>query len=342
MTVEIPTVTEIVIIEPDGTVVELLGDRGPQGVKGDTGDTGPTGETGPQGDPGPQGIQGIQGVKGDTGDTGPTGPQGDIGPQGEQGIQGVKGDTGDTGPAGPTTPDDGSVSTVKIVDGAVTDAKLASKKAPRTGLYLVSSNYVSAPSAAGLNITTDLEVEWHGSSSDWTPGALRALCGRYTSAGNQHSWALFLMTDGKLRIYGSTDGSSTFSLTSTVAPTVADGADLSIKVTLDVDNGASGKTARFYTSADDGVTWTQLGDPVTSAGAVTLYNSTAILEIGSVFVGTNYNHTGTVRRVIVRNGIGGPVVASPNFEAPNGPRHRDAQGNIWTINGSAWAWQVTA
>ena len=121
MTVEIPTVTEIVIIEPDGTVVELLGDRGPQGVKGDTGDTGPTGETGPQGDPGPQGIQGIQGVKGDTGDQGPagetgpqgdpgdqgpageTGPQGDPGPQGIQGIQGVKGDTGDTGPAADTS-----------------------------------------------------------------------------------------------------------------------------------------------------------------------------------------------------------------------------------------------
>lgn len=88
MTVEIPTVTEIVIIEPDGTVVELLGDRGPQGVKGDTGNQGPTGDTGPQGDPGPQGIQGIQGVKGDTGDTGPageTGPQGDTGPQGATG-----------------------------------------------------------------------------------------------------------------------------------------------------------------------------------------------------------------------------------------------------------------
>lgn len=47
MTVEIPTVTEIVIIEPDGTVVEIAGNRGPQGVKGDTGD---------QGDPGPTGV----------------------------------------------------------------------------------------------------------------------------------------------------------------------------------------------------------------------------------------------------------------------------------------------
>ena len=118
--------------------LDLHGPQGPTGAKGDTGD------------PGPQGVQGVQGPQGDTG------PQG---PQGIQGVQGPKGDTGDPGPAGTTdwsgiankpstfpptigstgstavagndprltdqrTPSDNSVSSAKIVDGAIVDADI--------------------------------------------------------------------------------------------------------------------------------------------------------------------------------------------------------------------------
>ena len=79
---------------------------------GFTGAQGPAGATGPAGPTGPQGATGAASTV--PGPTGPQGPQGPAGPTGPQGPE---------GPAGTVT--DGSVTTVKLADEAVTDAKLA-------------------------------------------------------------------------------------------------------------------------------------------------------------------------------------------------------------------------
>ena len=85
---------------------------------------GADGATGPEGPQGPQAPHGAQGPKGDTGATGPQGEKGDMGatgPQGETGPTGPQGPKGDTGdPAEP-----GSITTLQLADGSVTDAKLA-------------------------------------------------------------------------------------------------------------------------------------------------------------------------------------------------------------------------
>lgn len=219
---------------------------------------------------------------------------------------------------------------------------ITKERATRSGLYLSNNNYLSTPSSSSLDITTDLEVEWHGALNDWTPSGAKALVGRYVTSGNQLSWCLVVASSpaGRLQFYHSADGSTSSAPASTVAPTVADGGTLGIKVTFDVDNGVGGRTTTFYTSTDEGATWTQLGDAVTTAGTTSIFNSSAIMEIGSIYTGTVYQLDGRVDRVVVRNGIGGPIIASPTFTAPKAPRFRDEQNNLWTINGSNYAWQV--
>jgi hypothetical protein len=78
------------------------GPQGDEGIQGLQGDAGVDGVTGPQGDQGIQGDAGPQGDQGDQGETGPQGDQGETGPQGDQGETGPQGDQGETGPQGAT------------------------------------------------------------------------------------------------------------------------------------------------------------------------------------------------------------------------------------------------
>lgn len=53
-----------------------------------------------------------------------------------------------------------------------------------------------------------------------------------------------------------------------------------VRADVDVDNGSAGSTVKFYTSTDDGTTWTQLGADVVTAGVATIFASTANFSIG--------------------------------------------------------------
>lgn len=120
--------SDLHLLTRDGTPIIAGTVRGPQGLQGPPGDPG-----GPPGPPGPPGINGTNGAPG---------PQGPAGPPGLPGS------------AGSTTPADGSVTTPKIADNAVTSAKLGGGAVGTPNL--ADQSVTSAKIADGAVGTTDL------------------------------------------------------------------------------------------------------------------------------------------------------------------------------------------
>lgn len=201
----------------------------------------------------------------------------------------------------------------------------------------VAPGRARTPDAASLDITGDLDVRAHVALDDWTPAAMNTMVSKFTTTGNQRSWRFMVFTTGALRVVWSADGTGTvFTATSTVAPVIADGEDLWVRFTLDVDNGAAGRTITFYTSTD-GVTWTVLGAPVVQAGVTSIFSGTAAVNIGAHTSGTAEMMSGKVFYAEIRNGIGGTVVANPDFTAqgPGQTTFFDSTGKEWTVEAPA-------
>jgi hypothetical protein len=109
------------------------------------------------------------------------------------------------------------------------------------------------------------------------------------------------------------------------------------RATLDVDNGAAGRTARFYTASTLAGPWVEMaGSPIITAGVTTIFNSTAVLRLGA-HADNSQPFIGRISRAELRNGIDGTVVANPDFRnlAKGTTSFADAAGNTWTIGAGA-------
>lgn len=208
-----------------------------------------------------------------------------------------------------------------------------------------SGNYASTPDNAALDITGDLDIRIGVTLTDWTPAAQAGILAKWNTA--DASYRLTVETSGLLRLAWSADGTTALSEDSDAAPTVPATGRLSIRATLDVDNGASNYTVRFYTSTDTDLstaTWTQLGGDDTGSGVTSIFSGTAPLVVGSTSsLGTSGMLSGVVHAVQVRSGIGGTIVASPDFTAqtPGTTSFADSAERTWTVNGTAEIAAVT-
>jgi hypothetical protein len=203
----------------------------------------------------------------------------------------------------------------------------ASANAVSTGAYFTGSglyvgtttgNLAMAPDSAALDVTGDIEIVARLAPPNWVPASAQWIASKLVGSGNQRSWRFGLGTAG-VNFTWSADGTASTSAISTATPSFSADQAGWVKVTFDVDNGAGGKTATFYTAPDstsEPSTWTQLGSPVTTAGTTSIYSSTAPLAIGSA-EGTSASggQAATYERLIVRNGIGGTTVFDANLEA---------------------------
>lgn len=158
-------------------------------------------------------------------------------------------------------------------------------------------------------ITGPLDVRVKLSMPDWSPAVTSYFCAKTLGADPNRGWYFGVNTGGALVFVSSADGNAATLVTKSSTALVNGWANDSInwvRCTYTPDNGAAGYDVKFYTSAD-GITWTQLGATVTTAGARTINNVTgAGYEIGGQAALT----TGIkIYEVQFRNGIDGPLVA---------------------------------
>jgi len=208
-----------------------------------------------------------------------------------------------------------------------------------------TTGYASTPDTASLDITGDIDVRLDATFANWIPPATTAstttaegtveMLGKLTVASK--SWFLG-SRNGLLYFEWSADGSTGLSASSTVPPPIPGGGGrLAIRATLDVDNGASGRTITFWTAETLDSPWTQLGDAVVQAGTTSIFNSTVPLRVGNA---TDVGFTppiGRVHSAEVRNGIWGTIVTDPYFsnQSVGTTSFADAAGLTWTINSDA-------
>lgn len=196
---------------------------------------------------------------------------------------------------------------------------------------------------ASLDITGDIDVRMDIWPHSWRAGSGMILISKYATTGDQRSWVLRLTPSGQLGFAWSTTGTNgtTETAFSNNAVPVPAGGRLAVRVTLDVDNGAGGRTISFFTSDSVTGTWTALGAPVVQAsGTTSIFNSTTALAIGrgaliqSMFTGyTGFG--GKIYRAQVYNGIAGTLVAdyNPSVQAFGALSWSDglASPNTWTM-----------
>ena len=190
------------------------------------------------------------------------------------------------------------------------------------GIYVVNSpghlslpgttdNNASSPDAAPLDITGDIDLRAEVALDDWTPSTANMLSTKWQNIG-QKSFRWWVDLTGAINFQWSTDGTLSEFVTSDPAVVgFADGTRHWVRVTLDVDAGASDRDITFYTS-DDGVNWTQLGDVVNQPGVTNIFSGTDGLLIGADGVGIAF-FIGKFYRAQILNGIDGTIEFDANF-----------------------------
>lgn len=204
-----------------------------------------------------------------------------------------------------------------------------------------SGDEATAPDTAATSVVGDIDIRVDVTLSNWRELNGSAFAGKYNTAGDQRSWAFYLSGGiaGELGYSWSTAGTlaTTVAVTSTKPLPAPASGRMSVRVTHDVNDGAGDNVVRFYHADSMSGPWIQLGDPVTSAGTTSIFNSTAELEVGDSVNLSNWPLSGRVHKFELRNGIDGTVVANPDFttQTPGDTSFADtaSPANTWTLAG---------
>jgi hypothetical protein len=193
----------------------------------------------------------------------------------------------------------------------------------------------STPDNAALDITGDISLRAEVSPAVWTGASYQAVIAKWTATGNQISYRLSINPSGGVQIAWSADGSTTTGLDSIAIAGTVSGGRLAIRADLDVNNGAGGRTATFYTAPSIAGPWT-LFDTQTAAGVTSIFSSTSGVEVGLNTTGVAVPFNGTIHAAAIYNSVG-TAVANPNFTIQDNrdTSFVDDAGRTWTVNGSA-------
>jgi hypothetical protein len=181
---------------------------------------------------------------------------------------------------------------------------------------------------------TNLDIRILLTNNDWTPGGFGKRLVDHDGGSGNASWSVQIAAAGEPALVFSQNGSTTVTRTATTVTGFTDSTEHWMRYTLLANNGASGHDATFQTSSDGGQTWDPIGtNPVTTAGTIALFNSTAPIRIGGRVLEPNAR----IDYVEIRDDINGTIVANPDFRTvPAGTTSfTDGAGNTWTLNGAA-------
>jgi hypothetical protein len=200
---------------------------------------------------------------------------------------------------------------------------------------IIGTASVSTPDTAALDIVGDIDVRFDADFTSWRD--VTNYVTKWTATGNQRSYGFYQRSSGPLAWTWSTTGSDQIIVSSTV-PLPSMQGRTAVRVTHDVNNGAAGNTVTFYYSSSISGTWTQLGDPVVTAGVTSIFSSSAnvhVLQQPDSFNGSVIH--GRVYAAQIYNGIAGSLVANPDFtvQTNGATSFADSTGKTWTVNASS-------
>jgi len=198
-------------------------------------------------------------------------------------------------------------------------------------LFINVSGTATTPDHADFAIT-DLDVEITLAADNWNPGGgTTQLIVMQSSVLANVAWQIGLTPEGRIVVSTSPDGSvaSTVSFTTTDPVTFDTGSEHTIHVTVDVNNGAGGRT---YTIETDG----SLFETSSPAGTTSIFNSTTVANIGGAGSAV---FQGYVSQMTWLGSIGGAVIANPNFAiqevADSSFADTAPTPKTWTVNAPA-------
>ena len=205
------------------------------------------------------------------------------------------------------------------------------------------AQYAYTADKASLDITGDIDIR-----AEFSPQRARGreliLATKYLASGTDRSWLLHTTPGGGFKFYHSTDGTFAGVLSNTTTATIAENTVRSaVRLTLDVNNGAAGRTYTWYTATSIDGPWTVLETNVV-AGTTSIHAGGANLGIGASSdggrgVSSSDVFAGKIHGVEVYDGIAGTLVA--DFKPADQPTMETivwddgcASPNTWHINGS--------
>jgi hypothetical protein len=164
-------------------------------------------------------------------------------------------------------------------------------------LDATSGNHFATPDSPVLSITGDLDIRAEIEPNNWL--TTQVIMAKDTVSG-QRSFYLYLHSSAVIGMSVSLDG------TAQIFPSRPHGLTGSSRKWVRVTRVSASGATEFFLS-DDGVKWTTLGVNNSTAGAI--FDSTALMEIGSRATGGSERFSGKIYYIEVRNGINGPIVA---------------------------------
>ena len=208
-------------------------------------------------------------------------------------------------------------------------------------------DYASTPDSAAVSITGDFDIRVLAAATDWSTGATQVLASKFLQTGNQRSYYISILNNGRIEVAFSTAGTSgttTFQNSGTVAP-FTDGQAYWVRATMDIDNGSGSYEIKYYYAAVDDYdpdtqsgTWTQLRSTDTGTAIASIFDGTSTFDIGAINAGTTSRFTGNIYRAQLFDGIDGTLVADCNLQdGVIGATSfvSSETGEVYTVNGSA-------